>query len=754
VCIEATKDLRMNVNEGALTNSNGERLESSALTSLSSGSSAVGGHDHSADHRGFVVYCEKQHAGDHRQPQQQPQQSTSLALEHFHDALQLIGDGEKACYVQARETCPPAVFQYECDPLMFLRACQWDPWQAAQRMVAYWNERLQVFGPDRAFLPMILPASGTGDQQGPDGSNGQTPPLPLVSALSKQDIEILETGAVMILPPDREGRSVVFIDRTRLLPEHHHQTLSRLRALWYVFHRALLPNVNCNYRKNRSSDSTSADEEQHQQLEQQQKIVCLALLIRPPNAGYDFRFPPMALRLPNCLPVTISNLHLLTLPAASGTGRILQAVVSMAYNVLGSYFGQRAILHHGTSSPGDLLRELKKFGLGKRGLPSCAGGSFDGFDQWLNRVRRKEQVMYATEEQLQERKRLINKVHSVKKRQRRKREWEELNQQVCELNRKNATARKEQHRLEQLLLHVREMLERGYGSNNTFIPDPVPDGAGTLEGIIAGMDNRESYEEEPEDHPLAVETFHDSFDTTASDVFPAPAILHLPGTFQCDAASADRDHNEDFTVLGSTGPATAVDAFEPIPIQEALLRTQQQCSLRDCSGVSAHMNRSTYISTSPSSYAPSPGHMMGNHLEPSGPTIHHIFRDPAADNLFELRSVTRQQRQNPESSHASLDQLPENPGIRYETRSWKESAEVPTFPALSYAKTSTSKTPVTLPLDGFELQEKHLPTLTAHSSAFDGHDIFFDRECKVTDAASFEAFSGVFESQVETSETS
>jgi hypothetical protein len=61
-------------------------------------------------------------------------------------------------------------------------------------VVDYWKVRRELFGEDRAYLPLTL----TGD-----------------GALSEEDMQVLRTGAFMILPKTVHGKPTLFHDRSR-----------------------------------------------------------------------------------------------------------------------------------------------------------------------------------------------------------------------------------------------------------------------------------------------------------------------------------------------------------------------------------------------------------------------------------------------------------------------------------------------------------------------------------------------------------
>ena len=148
---------------------------------------------------GFPSCCDASSSLCQQQQQQQQQARhrhvggiTDDALRHFDDAMALIEPKVKLGYQAAIERCPSTVFQHECCPCYFLLACQSNPWDAALKMCAYWKERVHLFQ-DRAFEAITL------------GSDGNPP-----TGLFPQDMEILETGAVLLLPSDRDGRTVLW----------------------------------------------------------------------------------------------------------------------------------------------------------------------------------------------------------------------------------------------------------------------------------------------------------------------------------------------------------------------------------------------------------------------------------------------------------------------------------------------------------------------------------------------------------------
>mmetsp|Transcript_10827 Transcript_10827/g.22240 ORF Transcript_10827/g.22240 Transcript_10827/m.22240 type:complete len:94 (-) Transcript_10827:1141-1422(-) len=61
---------------------------------------------------------------------------------------------QKSAYLEAKRREPDLVAT-ETNPLHFIRFCEFNIWDAAQRMVTYWRERKDIFQ-DRAFRPLSL----------------------------------------------------------------------------------------------------------------------------------------------------------------------------------------------------------------------------------------------------------------------------------------------------------------------------------------------------------------------------------------------------------------------------------------------------------------------------------------------------------------------------------------------------------------------------------------------------------------------
>jgi hypothetical protein len=74
-------------------------------------------------------------------------------------AIRLIPMEQKQAYLEAMEKAPHLVVT-ETDPTQFVRVCEYNIRAAAQRLCVYWKERKEIFGDERAFLPLTITGNG------------------------------------------------------------------------------------------------------------------------------------------------------------------------------------------------------------------------------------------------------------------------------------------------------------------------------------------------------------------------------------------------------------------------------------------------------------------------------------------------------------------------------------------------------------------------------------------------------------------
>lgn len=379
---------------------------------------------------------------------------SSRRLEILHNKSDL----DCSSYLTACKTCP-SIVQNPSFRIPFLRRFNMDPWAAANRLVAYWKERELLFG-EAAFRPLTISS------------------LP----------QLFQEGSIVLLPHrDKEGRSVIFLDRQKLNYEQLRDDKGRAQCLFYILDLAAQQNP---------SASTEG-------------VVILALVCKPPKYEtvakgkdiswwdsffqsfsnlYEWKFPKHCIRMTTkALPVQVAMIHFCTMPQSTGVGYLRTAAVKVCLTMVGSYYSDITKVHHGGKQAEDpstdndlheshdegldqfsrlsqasLLRQLRPYGLYKRQLPEVMGGLFtsQNFEHWIQRQMNQEMRNYATKEELLKRKRQVNLIHSRQKRLRRRQEFDELNNQSEFLKAENQRARTEASRLEALLHQANEIIKQ------------------------------------------------------------------------------------------------------------------------------------------------------------------------------------------------------------------------------------------------------------------------------------------------------
>ena len=143
------------------------------------------------------------------------EESVSDALKRLKEEIDGISDKIKANWLKAKERCPPKLVD-DRHLLLFLRCEVFHVDLAAGRLIKYWDKRVEVFGEDKAFLPLTL-----------DG------------ALKEDEIS-LEMAFVQSTEhaTDAEGRRIILGDPSKL-DKSKYTRESMVRAFWYTMHAAL-----------------------------------------------------------------------------------------------------------------------------------------------------------------------------------------------------------------------------------------------------------------------------------------------------------------------------------------------------------------------------------------------------------------------------------------------------------------------------------------------------------------------------------
>ena len=132
-------------------------------------------------------------------------------LKVFEQEIATYPKGESSAFFDAKQKTEKKVWQEESNPSLFLRIDGHDVSRASRRFAAYWQLRLKLFGSKKFHMSLY--------QTGED-------------ALGRKDLSILGSGFVQLLPDDSKGRSVIWIDSSRL-PEGG-VAASRDRCLFYM----------------------------------------------------------------------------------------------------------------------------------------------------------------------------------------------------------------------------------------------------------------------------------------------------------------------------------------------------------------------------------------------------------------------------------------------------------------------------------------------------------------------------------------
>jgi len=371
-------------------------------------------------------------------------------------AVDRLSCDDKAAYLDARERVPDLV-EKESDPNVFLDCESFNVDKAAQRLVAYWSKRKQIFGA-RAFLPMTQTGEG---------------------ALNRGDLNVLASCYFAQLPNDRAGRTVLCYDGSKL---NKCSQDSRLRVAFYLF-------------------SVAAESEGD---------GCVVICIKDSKKqgkGSDRDKKDRLGSMIAVLPRHVKALHLVEwstkgAPTDAGQKRrktSLKKTVSTVHQLFGDSVVRKTYIYP-TSSKEDIAEKLSKFGLSREGLPKSLGGEwgYAKLTQWQELRTRLEWGLPAgsagkdeclgldfasvkplwelTDDEKTERKRRMNVIHSRRKRERERIEIEVLQEQCQDLGDRNEALTIENLQFEGILIEA---------ESNAARMDHRPSVAGSSRGLCA-----------------------------------------------------------------------------------------------------------------------------------------------------------------------------------------------------------------------------------------------------------------------------
>jgi hypothetical protein len=357
-------------------------------------------------------------------------------LEDIKEALECITSQERKSYIKAIEQVPSLVAT-ESNPIFFLRCEKFNASAAARRLIKYWNIRCEIFG-DRAFLPMVQ--TGTG-------------------ALSRDDMVVLKTGSVVILPNHESGHVVTYLDRSKLLDFSKRSLESRMRCMFYVLSVV--------------SEIVKA---------QTDGFLMLGVVVTPRCSD------PMEVEvarkctalLKEVMPARMGTNHLLVCPSKSREGNLLQTLIATTVSVV-----QENFVFHFDGDSSIILSDMLRHGFIEGDLPPIFGGTwkFTEFAEWQKQRRRYERERVTSqssesnditdftkspqlkmpptslhEAEKKERKRKLNAIHSRHKRERRQAEFEDLEDERRGVERERVALNQEAERLEGLIASAQQQV--------------------------------------------------------------------------------------------------------------------------------------------------------------------------------------------------------------------------------------------------------------------------------------------------------
>lgn len=236
-------------------------------------------------------------------------------LAEFEVVLAKLDEKKKTGCLKAAEKCPG-----ECNDgfkLVFLRCEVFKVEKAVDRWAKYWNTRIEVFGEEKAFLP-LAPA---GNLEGNDDAS--------------LFVQVAEKT-------DPEGRAIVVFDFWQESSEATSEAL--LQAFWYQVHIAL-----------------------RRESAQKRGIVVCTRGLKKYSDWRPSLSKQIGLSGKGILPVRFAGMHMINPPT------FVSIILRFVRPVVGKKLRNRFYMHYGSKD--ELLESLARFGLGSEDtLPVLFGG--------------------------------------------------------------------------------------------------------------------------------------------------------------------------------------------------------------------------------------------------------------------------------------------------------------------------------------------------------------------------------------------
>jgi hypothetical protein len=273
-------------------------------------------------------------------------------LNLLKDAIDTFEPSQKTAYLEA---CSKGIVETESYPLCFLRLARYDPWHAASLLLNFWEQRVSLFGRERAFQK-LFDLSGDG-------------------CLNQQDIEVLKSGFYCDLPNDEYGHSVIAVDRRRLSAEQHGTMWdSQIRTAFYIVMRCARNPVT--------------------------QTEGLVVIVKFAFEREDPRFLlPLVRLFYGCLPVRIYRLHMLYTIKSFDVFFPIFKLPNDLEKLWDQTYKSRKPPHsrrfHFGRGPEDFFPQLQSFGISINGIPQSLGGTWN-YDNFSCHLEMQKSVSIGT----------------------------------------------------------------------------------------------------------------------------------------------------------------------------------------------------------------------------------------------------------------------------------------------------------------------------------------------------------------------
>jgi hypothetical protein len=181
-------------------------------------------------------------------------------------------------------------------------------------------------------------------------------------ALSAEDIIVLNTKFMVILPPDQDNRTILYYDRlrmvdeTRMTDENHFSFESRLRTVFYWLQVAA-----------------------ENPVSQSEGIISMnPVYTGKMNMGNIAQVQRL---MSYAMPLRLFSVHLVCRPQGR---KFLQYIIPGVMQLLGGLFWKKTTIHVADNKD-ELLDKLQKHGISRDSVPAVFGGSwtYEGtYEQW------------------------------------------------------------------------------------------------------------------------------------------------------------------------------------------------------------------------------------------------------------------------------------------------------------------------------------------------------------------------------------